>query len=164
MPEAFSQFLDELEDAELVAEFEFKGDSYDILEDSPPIAAPDEDPAQEVPGIPKNLLDPRVQMVVTRVPRDAGTSPPTFIETRFSQVEYPNIQIERKDYQKGWLSVYLVIAIDSGGRIEDIDRVRPRELDELETIFVDASLETVNTWTFPRKKSFIHVDVRFYVE
>ena len=169
-PEAFSQFLDELENAERVAEFEFKPDSYDILEDSAPIAAPDEDPprdedpSREIPGTPGKVLGPRVEMVVTRVPRDAGKSPPTYIETRFSQVKFPNIQIKRKDFQKGWLSVYFVISVDSRGRIEDIRRVRPREPDDLQMLFVDALLETVNTWTFDRKKSFIHVDVRFYVE
>ncbi len=163
MPEAFSQFLDELRDIEQLKdieqadEFAFKSDSYDILEDSSPVAAPDEYPSGKA-------LDSRVQMVVTRVLRDAGKSPPTFIETRFSLVEYPNLQIEKKDYQKGWLSVYLVISVDSRGEIEDIRRVRPRAPDDLEELFLDVLMEAVNTWAFDRKKSYIHVDVRFYVE
>lgn len=156
-PDAFSRFLEDLEDVERMSDFEFEGDSYDILAGGVPVASPDESPAQGVPGVPEDMLDPRVQMIV-------NSYPPTSIERKYSYVLYPDIKIEKKDYQKGWTSVYFEVAIDSRGGIEEIELLRPREPNELERTFVDAVLETIHTWRFDRKRAEIHVDVRFYVE
>jgi hypothetical protein len=164
MPEAFSQFLDELDEPEEMSYFEFQGENYDILEGGSFVKSLLEGPDQGAPGLPKGRLDPRVQMVVTRVLRNAGKTPPTFVETGYPHINYPDIQVEKKDYQAGWTSVYILISVDSKGGVEEITRIRPSKPDEVQMVFVDAALQAIDTWEFQEEKSFIHVDVRFYVE
>jgi outer membrane biosynthesis protein TonB len=157
IPEAFSQFLEDLDNVEQVADFEFQGDSYDVLEGGRPIAGSKEGRVEGAHGVSDSTLDSRVQMVV-------NSYPATSIERTYSFVQYPDLKVKKKDYQKGWMSVYFEIDVDNRGRIEELELIRPRIPNELEQLFVDAVIETIRAWRFDRKKTEIHVDVRFFVE
>jgi hypothetical protein len=165
MPDAFSKFLDQLENVEEDSPFDFEGETYDdILQGGFQIAGLGDEARRGRPGIPERILDSRVQVVVTRVPRGVGKNPPTYIEDGYTDVPYPKIEVEKRDYQKGWTSVYYVISIDSEGEVEEIRLMRPKNPNELESVFLKSVLETIRTWQFKKEKSFVHVDVRFYVE
>ena len=82
----------------------------------------------------------------------------------FRKFYSPDSYREKKNFQKGWISVYYVIDIDSKGEVGEIRLMRPKNPSELESIFLKSVLETIRTWQFKKEKSFVHVDVRFYVE
>lgn len=156
-PEAFSQFLQGLDSAGVSSSRSFGGDSYDALKDSLSSAAKGQGPAKATPTATRHVLDPRVQMVV-------NSYPPTSIERNYPRVQYPSIKVDKKDYQKGWTSVYFQILTNSDGRIVDINLLRPEKPTEFERVFVEAVRSTVQTWKLDRTKAEVHVDVRFYVE
>lgn len=102
-------------------------------------------------------LDPRVQMVVTSYPQ-------TGIESRFSQVPYPDLKIKKARYVSGWWNVYIKVFTDSYGKVTRMDVLRPESDGELERIFVEKVKKEISRWTFDPVDAQIHVDVRFHVE
>jgi outer membrane biosynthesis protein TonB len=164
VPEAFEQFLKDLYKNDKVAEFKFGGENYDDLaiedmmkEQMENIKETMKEPVESVGEKWGKTLDARVQMVV-------NSYPTTSIEHTYSYVPYPNLEVKKKDYQKGWMSIYVEVRVDSRGRIDELHLIRPQFPNELEQLFADSVIEAIRAWRFDRRKAEIHVDVRFYVE
>lgn len=103
-------------------------------------------------------LDRRVQMIVKSYPA-------TGIEENFDYIRYPEIIIKRSNFQKGWCRVYLVLRVDGGGRVSEIEVERPREEERSQYSQLISTVESaVKRWRYDPTQTEVHVDVRFYVE
>ena len=91
--------------------------------------------------------------------------PPTSIEEDFDYIRYPEIIIERSNFQTGWCRVYLVIQTDSSGRVGKVSVERPSPAEqELYSTLIRAVENAAKRWRYEKKVAEIHVDVRFQVE
>lgn len=103
-------------------------------------------------------MDKRVQMVVKSYPS-------TNIEEDFSPISYPELIIERSDFQQGWCQVYLIISIAQSGVVKDIYFERPQPGEQTRyAALIQAVENAVRGWDFANVEAEVHVDVRFYVE
>jgi hypothetical protein len=103
-------------------------------------------------------LDRRVQMIVKSYPA-------TSIEEGFDYIRYPEIIIERSNFQSGWCRVYLVLNVDDNGKIGSVNIERPSDSErEQYSQLIDAVDSAVRRWRYDSARAEIHVDVRFYVE
>lgn len=104
------------------------------------------------------VLDRRIKMLVK-------SYPVTGIEEYYEPVEYPEVLIQKSNYQEGWCQVYLILRTNRQGEIENYTIERPKV--EERTLFaplIETVLTRVRSWDYDRKRAEIHVDVRFYVE
>jgi hypothetical protein len=102
-------------------------------------------------------LDPRVKVVVT-------SYPPTGIEQRYTQIQYPDRKFKKQQFTSGWWNVYIQVRTDATGRVVQKKVLQPETNGPLESIFVEQVNREIDKWTFDPKETEINVDVRFYVE
>jgi len=102
-------------------------------------------------------LDPRVRLVVVSYPK-------TSIEKEHPYITYPDLKVKKYELPSGWCNVVIRIYTDQRGNVVSREILRPREGGMRERLFLEHTLESLKSWKFPRAKSEIIIDVRYYVE
>ncbi len=93
--------------------------------------------------------------------------PPTSITKTFTDIPYPDtVKVKRENLRTGISRVWLRISINADGDISRTDIRSPKTQKEQDKyqIFIDAVMDTVETWDFDPTAATVFVDVRFDIE
>ncbi len=86
------------------------------------------------------------------------------LDSRLSQVPYPDLKVRKAQYTSGWWNVYFQLRTDQSGRVVSAKKLLPVTDGALVTIFVEQVRREIARWSFDPVEAEINVDVRFYVE